>query len=94
MKVRCNLLLPGQILPARLVEAPSMVSRNATRTVLEIDAGAPVQLEPPTALGTEVVDAGISAGDSCRSNAIGAHTWLARLASAVGVGPRPIAPLV
>jgi hypothetical protein len=57
MKVRCNLLLPGQTLPARLVLAPSMVSRNATRIVLEIDAGAPVQLEPPTALGTEVVEA-------------------------------------
>ena len=58
MKVRCNLLLPGRTLPARLVESPSMVSRTATRTVLEIDAdGAPVQLEPPTALGTEVVEA-------------------------------------
>jgi hypothetical protein len=56
MKVRCP-LLPGEVFEAVLVEAPSFVSRTETRTVLELVAGAPVQLEPPDASGTEVVEA-------------------------------------
>ncbi len=58
MKVRCNHLKPGQTLAARLVEAPSFLSRDSTRTVLEMYVGgAPIQLEPPLAMGTEIVEA-------------------------------------
>jgi tetratricopeptide (TPR) repeat protein len=58
MMVRCNHLKPGQTLAARLVEAPSFLSRDSTRTVLEVYVGsAPIQLEPPFAMGTEVVEA-------------------------------------
>ena len=57
MKVRCERLFPGRVLPARLVQAPSLLSRDAQRVVLELDAGAPVQLEPPSALGTVVLEA-------------------------------------
>jgi hypothetical protein len=34
-----------------------LLSRDEERVVLELDAGAPVQLEPPSALGTVVVEA-------------------------------------
>jgi hypothetical protein len=57
MKVRCERLLPGQVVPARMAKAPSLLSRSEERDVLELDAGAPVQLDPPTALGTVVVEA-------------------------------------
>ena len=56
MKVRCP-LFPGQVFTAVLVESPSQFSRSETRTVLELAGDAPVQLEPPDAAGTEVVEA-------------------------------------
>lgn len=56
MKVKCP-LLPGQVFSASLVEAPSQFSRSETHTVLELDGGAPLQLQPPGAAGTEVVEA-------------------------------------
>lgn len=57
MRVRCKPIFGDEVYPANLVEAPSLVSRSATRTVLEVDAAAPVQLEPPDAFGAEVVEA-------------------------------------
>jgi hypothetical protein len=57
MKLRCRALLGDEICSARLVDAPSQTSRHDTTTVLELDAGAPLQLPPPHALGAEVIEA-------------------------------------
>jgi hypothetical protein len=67
VKVRCSFLNPGRTFTASLVESPSFVSRDSTRTVLELNVdGAPVQLEPPLALGTEVVEATLEEWDRLR----------------------------
>jgi tetratricopeptide (TPR) repeat protein len=57
MKVRYKQLDPRRIYTASFVEAPSFFSRTETRTVLEVNAGAPMQFEPPGAPGLEVVEA-------------------------------------
>lgn len=55
MKVRWRML--GDVAyPAALVERPSMVLRSRTDLVLEIDAGAPMQIEPP-GRDVEVIEA-------------------------------------
>jgi hypothetical protein len=56
MKLRCSMLGDG-VFTATLVETPSMMSRGATEIVLEIAAGAPVQVGPPDGLGAVVVEA-------------------------------------
>jgi tetratricopeptide (TPR) repeat protein len=57
MKVRCQRLFPGRILLAHLVERESLLGLGVTEWVLEFQAGAPVQVEPPSASGCEVVEA-------------------------------------
>ncbi len=54
MKVRYS-LLPGEVVEAHIVSAPSMFSRD-TRPILELDAGVKVQIEPP-GTGCELVEA-------------------------------------
>jgi hypothetical protein len=56
VKVICP-LLGGEVFTARLVASPSPFARGETQTVLELAGGAPIQLEPPDASGTEVVEA-------------------------------------
>jgi hypothetical protein len=51
------MVMPGQVVDAVLIEAPSQTVRGGTETRLELIGGAPVQLEPPDAWGTEVVEA-------------------------------------
>ncbi len=66
MKVRCEVLFPGEIIDAILVEAPSQAARNATETRLELAGPAPVQLSPPDAFGTTVVEATPAEWDALR----------------------------
>lgn len=51
------MLFPGEVVEAVLVEAPSQLSRSATETRLELVGPPPIQLGPPDALGTTVVEA-------------------------------------
>ncbi len=60
------MLFPGEIVEAILVEAPSQVSRNATETRLELVGPPPVQLAPPDAFGTTVVEATPAEWDALR----------------------------
>lgn len=58
MKVRSNALFPDEIVDAVLVGSPDQTSRTETKMRLELQRGAtPVQLPPPDAFGTIVVDA-------------------------------------
>lgn len=58
VKVRSNAFFPGEIVGAVLVGSHDQTSRTATTTRLELRRGAtPVQLPPPDAFGTEVVEA-------------------------------------
>lgn len=50
-------MLGDGVFTATLVERPSMMSRTRDDVVLEIDAGVPMQVDPPSGLGTEVVEA-------------------------------------
>lgn len=56
MKVRVP-MLPGEVLDARLTTTPSMISRDRMDVVLEVNAGAPMLLHPPSASGCIVVRA-------------------------------------
>jgi len=55
MRVKC-MLFPGEVLQAKLVQAPSQATRG-TEARLELVGPAPMQLDPPSAMGTEVVEA-------------------------------------
>ncbi len=58
MKVRCQTFFPGQIVEATLVGDLDQVSRDGALLRLEVRSGeTPVQLPPPNALGTEIVEA-------------------------------------
>ncbi|MGE0397014.1 MAG: hypothetical protein AB7T06_09870 [Kofleriaceae bacterium] len=58
MKVRSNAFFPDEIVDAVLVGSPDQTSRTETKMRLELRRGAtPVQLPPPDAFGTIVVNA-------------------------------------
>ena len=57
MKIRCNAFFPGEIVEAVLTNAADPTSRGGTTLRLEIVGGAPMQLQPPTAFGAEVIEA-------------------------------------
>ena len=65
MKVRTPLL--DGVFDARLVERPSSVARGEHEVVLEIDAGAPIQVSPPDGSGCVVVEASDAEWDALRT---------------------------
>ncbi len=46
MKIKCPMFFQDEVLDAKLVKMPSMLSRGETRTVLEI-IGKFLQIDPP-----------------------------------------------
>lgn len=57
MRIKCAMLFPGQVVEASLVSTPSQSSRSDTDVRLEAHGPPPVQLSPPNAFGTEIVQA-------------------------------------
>jgi hypothetical protein len=57
MRLKCNMLFPGKVVEATLVQAPSQASRTDTETRLELVGPPPIQLAPPDAMGAQIVQA-------------------------------------